>query len=402
VLDRFDDLPILDELALSLDAAFARAPQRRRSWWQPQRTTRSLALAVLLLVLLAATAAAATLLALRGSVIPSPSPRDVQPTMRPIAGSQRLLELRAADPSGGSPWGIRTARSQTGLICSTVGQVVGGRLGVIGFDGRFRDLPVGVLDGCGQEQHDAAALIGARVFDARRRADVRTVLYGVAGDRLRAATVVTLGRRRALPIGPGGSFVTALTGYPEDVALRVELRFADGSRQVKAMGTDPSVAPDPGGGPAWRISGGIVDSYDGLCISFAQARPSLRSPTSIPACGRTKGPRDGTQLDPYFFAIRRLRPHGHGRVGQMPWNWRGFPARTAVWGSVDPDRVRRVVVHAPGGARVVRRAIGGSFLALYGPGVEPGQVSVELVLRDGRQLRFTKSTGLITPRKWPR
>jgi hypothetical protein len=402
VLDRFDDLPILEELAVSLDSAFARTPGRRVSWLPRHRTTRSFALAAVLLVLLAATAAAATLLALRGSVIPSPSPRDVQPAMRPIAGSQQLLALRAADPAGGPAWGIRIARSQTGLICSTVGQVVGGRLGVVGFDGRFRELPAGVLDGCGQQHRDAAALIGARVFDAKRRSDVRTVLYGVAGDQLRHATVQTDGRRLALPIGPGGSFLTTRAGYPEDMALRVELRFADGRRQITAMGTDPSVVPDPGGGAAWRVSGGIVDSYDGLCIAFAQARPSLRSPTSTPACGRTKGPRDGTQKDPYFFAIRRLRPHGHGRVGQLSWNWRGFPARTAVWGSVDPDRVRRVVVHAPGGARVVRAALGGSFLAVYGPHVQPSQVSVELELSDGSHLRFTKSTGLITPTRWKR
>src|SRR5207253_7130378 len=96
-----------------------------------------------------------------------------------------------------------------------------------------RALPAGVIDSCGQEHHDAAALIGARVFDAKRHADVRTLLYGVAGSQLRSAIVVTAGQHRALPIGDGGAFLMALAGYPEDVALRVVLRFSDGGRQVK-------------------------------------------------------------------------------------------------------------------------------------------------------------------------
>jgi hypothetical protein len=404
--DRFEDVPILAELGHSLDAAFTRAPQMRATRWGPTptgvRTTRSLALAVLVLVLLAATAAAATLLVLRGSVIPSPAARDVQPAMRPIAGTQQLLGLRAADPVGGAPWGIRTARSQTGLVCSSVGRVVGGRIGVIGFDGRFRDLPVGVLDSCGQEHADAAALMGARVFDAKRRADVRTVLYGVAGANLRSATALTPGARRSLRIGPGGAFLTVLAGYPEDSALRVILRFADGKRQVKDIGRDPFVQADPEHGPAWRVSGGIVESYSGLCVSFAPARYASHSPRSAPACGRTKGPRDGTQRDAYFFAIRRFSPHDHGRAGLMAWNWRDFPARTAAWGSVSPDRVRAVIVHAPGADRVTRPSLGGTFLAVFGPNIRPGQLSVELVLRTGRHLVFHSSTGLITPTRWAR
>jgi hypothetical protein len=407
--ERFDDLPILAELGDQLDAAFARSAHSRRAtrgagWLaalRGRRTTRSLALAIVLLVLLAATATAATLLVLRGSVIPSPSAQDVQPAMRPIAGSERLLDLRAADPAGGAAsWGIRMARSETGLVCSTVGQVVGGQLGVIGFDGKYREMPPGVLDSCGQEHHDAAALIGARVFDAKRRADVRTVVYGIAGDGLRAAIIVTPMGPRRLELGPGGAFVTALTGYPEDSALRVILRFADGSRQIKDIGRDPFVASDPGGGPAWRVSGGIVDGSTGLCVAFSQARPSGRSPASSPACGRTHGPRDGRPSEPYFFAIRRFAPGDHGHLGMRRWSWGRFPARTAVWGDIRNDLVRNLAVSTSSGTRPVHPGAGGTFLVMFGPKVDARSVRVEVFMRDGRHLTFTRSAGLITPRKW--
>jgi hypothetical protein len=406
--ERFGDIPILAEVGDQLDAAFARGAHprcvTRSAGWNAalrgRRTTRSLALAIVLLVLLAATAAAATLLVLRGSVIPSPSAQDVQPAMRPIAGSERLLDLRATDPARGiASWGIRIARSETGLVCSTVGQVVGGQLGVIGFDGRYREMPAGVLDSCGQEHHDAAALIGARVFDAKRRADVRTVLYGVAGDDLRAVTIVTPAAQRPLAIGPGGAFLTALTGYPEDSALRVVLRFADGSQQIKDIGRDPFVAPDPGGGPAWRVSGGIVDGSTGLCVTFSQARPSRRSPASSPACGRTRGPRDGRSSEPYFFAIRRFGPGDHGHLGMRRWSWGNFPARTAVWGDVRSDLVRSLAISTASGIRPVHPGAGGTFLVMFGPKVDPRSMRVEVLMRDGRHLTFTRSAGLITPRK---
>jgi hypothetical protein len=402
----FDDLPILAELGESLDAAFARelarVPRRARFAWPARRTVRSVALAVVLLVALAATAAAATVWVLRGSPIPTPAERDVQPTMRPLPHSQHLLALRAADPEGGPSWGIRVGRSQTGLVCSTVGQVVAGQLGVVGFDKRFRPLPDGVLDSCGQEREDAPALIGARVFDAPVRADVRTVVNGVAGRTVRSVALLTTTGRRPLPIGERGAFVTAVRGYPEDLALRVELRFADGHVQVQNLGADRFIHPDPRRGPAWKVWAWMTSSYDGTCVSFAPARPGTNPPTAPAACGHSLGPRNGGQRDPWFFAIRRLAPGDHGRTGMMPWDWHRSPARTAVWGSVRRDRVRSLIVRGPDGARNVRPTINGSFLAIYGPKVQPGQLSVELVLTDGRHLTFHRSTGLITPTRWHR
>ena len=44
----------------------------------------------------------------------------------------------------------------------------------------------GVSDSCGVVHDGGVSLIGARVFDAAARADVRTVVSGVAGPSLRA------------------------------------------------------------------------------------------------------------------------------------------------------------------------------------------------------------------------
>jgi hypothetical protein len=391
--------PILDELGDALDAAFARQGRRRRRRWLHTRTVRSVAVAAVLLVGLAASAAAATLWVLRGTPIPTPAERDVQPTMRPLTGSEHVL---APNPGGGPPWAIRVGRRQTGLVCSTVGQVVGGRFGIVGFDGGFRELPAGVLDSCGHERPDAAALMGARVFDAPRRADVRTVVNGVAGDQLRSVALRTGDEWHGVRVGAGGAFLTAVRGYPEDSGLRVVLRFADGHRQVHDLGGGPFLTTDPEGGPAWRVSAGSMSGTDGLCVWFSLARPKLNPPVAPQACGHSRGPRDSRQRDPSFFAIQRMRPGDHGRTAFGTWRWRRFPARTAVWGSAQPGVVREVIVHAPDGAHHLRPSVNGSFLVLLGPKVDRARVRVELALKDGRKLSFDRSTNLTVPRKWSR
>lgn len=51
----------------------------------------------------------------------------------------RLLPLRAPDPGGGLPWGLRLVRTHTGLLCAQVGRVRDGVLGQVGVDGAFAD-----------------------------------------------------------------------------------------------------------------------------------------------------------------------------------------------------------------------------------------------------------------------
>jgi hypothetical protein len=69
----------------------------------------------------------------------------------PVAGGARLLPLRAPDPAGGLPWGMRIIHTTRGLVCVQVGRVYDDQLGQLGVDGafhndgRFHPLPTDAL-----------------------------------------------------------------------------------------------------------------------------------------------------------------------------------------------------------------------------------------------------------------
>jgi hypothetical protein len=236
------ELPIIDELRADLLVAMraAETPARMR-----MRPLRPVLLASLALALLAATAAAATYYVLRASPIAPFKPTDTTPEQRVAPGTSHVLELRAADPDAGAPpWALRIARSQTGLLCGTVGQVQDDEFGIVGLDGRFRALPEANADACSAPDRDGLALLGARVFDADRPAEVRSVIYGVAGRGLTAASVTLSGSGpRQLRVGRDGAFLWAVRGRPRKALVR--LRFASG--RTRALSLD--VRPRGGLGP---------------------------------------------------------------------------------------------------------------------------------------------------------
>lgn len=399
-------MSFLDELEQDLvDAARRRRDARRAATVARMRQRlglRRVALATLLAALAGTASAAATLTLLTGSVIPGPAAQDVPRDQLPQPGSARVSELRAADPEAGAlPWTLRLARSSTGLLCTTVGQVDDdGRFGLTGLDGRFRTYAEGVAGACGEapESGRDAPLAGARVFDADRVEDVRTVVAGVGGPALRAAELDVRGERRPLQLGAGGSFVAALAGFPEDSGLDLILRYADGREERHAFGREPGVVADPVAGPAWRVEGVGRGGDPFGCVSFEPARPrtpapaapggvdpyaSAHVPSSPTACGTAANERP----DGYQFAVRRLEP-GSGR-------WGSHQARTAVWGAVGGG-VERVEVEAPGGVVVRPRIqLGGDFLALFGPEVDPASLTVRVVLGDGRAVERSGDVNLI-------
>lgn len=350
-----------------------------------RRSARSLAVAAALFVAVAGSAAAATLLAVHGTRIEGPDKRDVGVQV-PLPDTAVLAPGRAADPGRGPTWALRTARTRDGLMCTTVGQVVGGRFGLVGLDGRFRVADVGVVDGCGRVSGSSRPLIGVRIFDARRRADVRSVVNGIGGPRLRSVTVLVNGRRRRLPVRAGGVFLIALRGYPEDLAVRVALTYAAGQRRAYPLGTSAFVILDPVGGPAWQLQ-----NY-GVCVNFTWARTQLGAPTSLPACGRgLNKPR----ARGYYFAVRRLESGVRGDRGKDGARWPpGTPARTAVWGQAGVD-VRRVVVIGPGGPREARFDPGKNFLVIYDGSVDPKSLRVRVITTDGRVRSYRGDTNLV-------
>jgi hypothetical protein len=383
------ELPILDELRGDLLAAMRaiEAPARPRL-----RSLRPVLLAAVVLALLAATAAAATYYVLRASPIAPFKPTDTTPEQRVAAGSSRVLDLRAADPARRTPpWALRLARSQTGLLCGTVGQVQGDEFGIVGLDGRFRALPEPNADACGAPDADGLALLGTRVFDADGDADVRTVVSGVAGPRLQGVTIaVRGGPPQAVEHGAEGAFLRAFAGFPEDLQPVVTLRFAGGTTRRYALARGPFLVSDPLGGHAWRVTLGVTGTPAGArhlpqteCVEFSPARyrpgPSVRAPN---LCGRARYDRHGPDRT-LFYGARRL-------AGKAP--------RTAIWGSAGHDTVRELVITGPGSLRrTVRPESNGAFLLVLDPKVDPGALRVEVRFVDGRVLRTGPDHGLVEP-----
>lgn len=135
------DLRVVRELRAELLAA---EPARRR-----RATRRTLIVAIALVVLGVGIATAATGSFPIGEPIPSPwGDEDSQRNPHaPRQGSGRLQAIRTPDPAGGPPWGVRDFRTRDRLVCPQVGRVVDERLGVIGDDGVFHELPLAAT-GC--------------------------------------------------------------------------------------------------------------------------------------------------------------------------------------------------------------------------------------------------------------
>lgn len=354
---------------------------RRRPAWRGYPPLRSLVLATALLVLLAGTAAGGTLLALRGSVIPAPD--AVPPEQTPQPGTSRVSPLRAADPQRGLlPWTVRVARSETGLLCSTVGQVdpADGTFGLVGLDGRFRPIAEGVSDSCGAVHDGAVSLVGARVFDARDRRDVRTVVSGVGEPEAIAGVTITTRPGGTRPVRVvDGVFAIALRGYPEDQAIRVVITYKNGKQDTQDLGRGAGVVPDPLGGPAWRLQPFVMPgSGVERCAAFSYVRPTAVSPRSPTACGRL-----GTApaARGFFVAVRTLRPGFKEPRSAIPFpaDWHRAPARTAAWGVVGED-VRAVSVDG----RPVALAPFRAFLVVLPPTVAPATVVTKITYKNGR------------------
>jgi hypothetical protein len=321
--------------------------------------------------------------ALGAALIAPVAPADTTPEQRVAPATSAVTTLRAADPERGQPaWTLRLARSQTGLQCSTVGQVRDGEFGLVGLDGAFRALPEANVDACGEP----GALLGERVFAARRVENVRTVVYGVAGAGIARVTVaVAGGRPRVVPHTDEGAFVAVLRRYPEDAQPVVTIARADGSERTETFTAKKGfVVADPFGGRAWRLQAfGFGDSRVG-CVSFATARavPGEPNVSSTLVCGRES-------RRAVYFATRRQSGAGPSR-NFLAGNWNHHPARLAVYGLA--RGAKRIVVRAGARRIVTAPRLNGGFLVFLPLSVRPASVRVVI---DGK--RHGSSFGTVTP-----
>jgi hypothetical protein len=205
---------------------FARTSPRRRG-------SPRMRIALLVLVLVLATAAialAATGVILTGSPVGTVrAPIATAGEGVPVAGGARLLPLRAPDPAGGLPWGMRIIHTTRGLICVQIGRVNGDQLGQLGVDGafdndgRFHPLPTdalpdtlasaaGWMAGNCSSPGDiyAADSVGLQLSAATSPqrgagvpADRREISFGLLGEHAVSITYREGSQTRTQPVLPG-------------------------------------------------------------------------------------------------------------------------------------------------------------------------------------------------------
>lgn len=386
--DPFEGLPALEQFGRDLADAGRRQRMRRR--WSRHSAT------VVLVGLCGVTGTAmATAAALRATVVTAPDPRIVPARQTPTAGSSTVAEPRAEDPVGGPPWALRVAKTASGLTCTTVGQIRGGVFGIVGEDHAFRVIPATVTDACG-----AGVLLGSRIVADPNPARVRSIVYGVAGPRVRRVVLQTTTMRRALPLGAGGTFVASLRGYPEDTAPRVAITDASGHTRTRSVGANPRLVVNAGGGPAWRLSRYVLGTRQ-YCAQLTTVRgPDHDSPEhNTIHGGRATLPTtcvDRRAAAAWAVSALRVRSHEHGLPGFDSWDYGTQPARTVVLGvSRRSHTITQVQVTGPGVATALRPIANGTFALFLPARVDPATLRFTVHLASGRIERGTAGAGTV-------
>jgi hypothetical protein len=367
----------LVELGLAAfgDALVARARRRPRM--------RAFMLGAALALPVAATSGAATALVLKTADVGVTDPTQVPDEQTPLAGTARVSAVRAGDPQGSFPWAIRIARSKTGFTCTTVGQVHDGVFGLVGLDGVFRRLPGELSDSCGQ----GGALVGTRVVDGD---PVRTIVYGAAGDRLRKVTLLTARGERDLRLGADGTFVAALTGYPEDSAAGVRLTYPD-HKEEHSFGTATDTVTDPDGGQAWQV-GAFKMGTRYRCAHVSLARGDRNhAPVTPTACLGVRLTNRAWVAD-----ARTLRAGQQGAPGFDRWSWARYPARTVVWGVGRISKtIESVTLLGAGSPRRLTVSGQGAFAAVLPASTDLAKLRLQVRLATGETQTERPGVGLV-------
>jgi hypothetical protein len=235
---------------------------------------------------------AATGVILTGAPVRIGKPSSTAGQGIPVLGGTRLLALRAPDPAGGLPWGMRVVHTTRGLICVQIGRVENGRLGELGIDGAFHDdglfhpLPADALpdvlsnfegwnfENCATPgEIYAGDSVGLEASAASNPAAGR----GVAVDR-REISFGLLGRHAVSITYRSGSAKHTQSVLPVLGAYLIVQRYTSGRPLGSVSETGGSDQPFPYSGPA-DPNGALVTityRYDGkLCTITGRehARP---------------------------------------------------------------------------------------------------------------------------------
>lgn len=308
-------MTLLPEVEQALLDAVSRDQAARRTSRLERIRARSLRLPALALFLMLGTttiALAASGVILTGSNVPGQRhPRPGYGFGVPAPGRSQLLPLRAPDPAGGLPWGMRVVRTTRGYLCLEFGRVENGRLGELGIDGAFHDdgllhpLPANTLPEevdagfnvvCGGlgDSGFAGTLVGLEPSGASNlgqktdsRSALREISYGLLGQHARTITYSSEDGVKTAEVLPGlGAYLV--------------VRRATHGGQLDSLSESP-VAPSK---PVVNPSGALKS----ITYSFGKRTCTVtsRNGNALAECGL---PKEGPPPTPKPLPVVHVHPH---------------------------------------------------------------------------------------------
>jgi hypothetical protein len=235
----------IPQLQDQLVMAAARQPDRRRlrlPGFGGRR--RYLAVALAALVVAGGSAGAARLVIHEGAPIKPAPAADFTPDhhmVPPIRGTERIVTT-VPNPGGGLRWGLRVSQGKQGTICTGIGQVLHGNLGVIDSKGVFHRLPLLGPDTCNKPVKSDEVGWGASgvmrpgshlaVVPNRPIKDSWFVVYGTAGGQVDRIAVAARGKRHVMKPADQGAFIAVIPGPVSIYDITLTAHFRDGSVQT--------------------------------------------------------------------------------------------------------------------------------------------------------------------------
>jgi len=243
----------------------------------------------------------------------------------PLTGATRLLSLRAPDPAGGLPWGMRVLHTTRGLLCVQIGRVQDGRLGQLGIDGafgndgRFHPLPadalpdvIGNFGGFSYENcaaphatysGDVVGLMASAASNppagAGPLADRREISFGLLGVHARTITYREGGETHTRAVLPGlGAYL-------------IVQRYTSGRPLGSVSETDGRDEPGDYSGPAGpngALTQVVYDYAGRRCVDWGANHFSAR------ACGLSEVPAPRPAPLPAVHVPIAVRFQVHGNL----------------------------------------------------------------------------------------
>ncbi|MGH2865875.1 MAG: hypothetical protein ACRDJX_11595 [Solirubrobacteraceae bacterium] len=276
-----------------LRALFGTGLTRISPRWRVPAHARIVLAALALVLASAAIALAATGVILTGSPVrPAVRPTATANEGIPVRSGVRLLPLRAADPAGGLPWGMRIIHTTRGLICAQIGRVLDGQLGELGVDGafhndgRFHALPADafpdVMTGTCASPGDtySSDIVGLQLSAASSPrqgaglpADRREISFGLLGVHAVSITYRTGSETRTQPVLPGlGAYL-------------IVQRYSSGRPLGSVSETDGRDEPGDYSGPA-----GPNGALTAITYNYAGRTCVDRGKLRLASCGLSEVP----------------------------------------------------------------------------------------------------------------